>query len=117
MKFAKCSVAQIGGFFCYNGYSTDVSVLLPVKIFSIFPPRFIWHLSSLAREDMLIWFVREGAGSTASGRLYVILGIQVKHTINSPHFSQIKYITDLLCKGKMQYASGDSAPTMSGKDL
>ena len=36
------------------------------------------------------------------GEVDYFLGIQVKHTIDGLHLSQTKYVTNLLCKTKMQ---------------
>lgn len=45
------------------------------------------------------------------------LGIQLKHTTERLHLSQTKYVKDLLCKAKMQYAKYVSAPMTHGLKL
>lgn len=45
------------------------------------------------------------------------LGIQVKRTENGIHLSQKKYVTDLPCKTKMQYAKCVSAPMTTEQKL
>lgn len=45
------------------------------------------------------------------------LGIQVAHMANGFHLSQRKYITNLLCKSKMQYAKGLSTCMTTGQVL
>lgn len=51
------------------------------------------------------------------GELNYFLGIQVTKTTVGLHLSQKKYITDLLCRAKMQYAKGISTPLTSGQKL
>ncbi|RVW65795.1 Retrovirus-related Pol polyprotein from transposon RE1 [Vitis vinifera] len=45
------------------------------------------------------------------------LGIQVRHTTEGLHLSQTKYIKDLLCKAKMQFAKSSSTLMTSGLKL
>ena len=51
------------------------------------------------------------------GEVNYFLGIEVKHTTKGIHFSQGKYITDLLCKAKMQGANPISILMTSGQKL
>lgn len=51
------------------------------------------------------------------GEVDYFLGIQVKRTENGIDLSQKKYVTDLLCKTKMQYANCVSAPMTTGQKL
>lgn len=51
------------------------------------------------------------------GDLDYYLGIQVTKTAHGLHLSQKKYIMDLLCKTKMQYAKNVSAPMTTGQKL
>ena len=51
------------------------------------------------------------------GEVDYFLGIQVKKTATGFHLSQTKYVQDLLCKTKMQYARATSAPLSSGVTL
>ena len=48
------------------------------------------------------------------GEISGFLGIQVTHTADGFHLSQRKYISNLLCKSKMQYAKGLTTPTDTG---
>ncbi|RVW17521.1 Retrovirus-related Pol polyprotein from transposon RE2 [Vitis vinifera] len=51
------------------------------------------------------------------GEVNYFLGIEVKHIAKGIHFSQGKYITDLLCKAKMQGANPISTLMTSGQKL
>ena len=51
------------------------------------------------------------------GEVNYFLGIEVKHIAKGIHFSQGKYITDLLCKAKMQGANPISILMTSGQKL
>ncbi|KAK6115293.1 hypothetical protein DH2020_007562 [Rehmannia glutinosa] len=51
------------------------------------------------------------------GEVYYFLGIQVKHTSTGLHLSQTKYIKELLCKTKMQFAKAAKAHMTSGLKL
>ena len=51
------------------------------------------------------------------GEVDYFLGIQVKHTTDGLHLSQTKYVTDLLCKTKMQYAKELPTPMSRGEKL
>ncbi|RVW56384.1 Retrovirus-related Pol polyprotein from transposon RE1 [Vitis vinifera] len=51
------------------------------------------------------------------GEVNYFLGIQVRHTTEGLHLSQTKYIKDLLCKAKMQFAKSSSTPMTSGLKL
>lgn len=48
------------------------------------------------------------------GKVDYFLGIEVRKTEAGIHLSQTKYITDLLCKAKMQYARSVAAPMTTG---
>ena len=47
------------------------------------------------------------------GEVDYFLSIQVRHTTERLHPSQTKYIKDLLCKAKMQFAKSSSTPMTS----
>lgn len=51
------------------------------------------------------------------GPLSYFLGIQVEYTAEGVILSQKKYISDLLCRAKMQYANGLTTPMTSGEKL
>ena len=52
------------------------------------------------------------------GELNYFLGIQVEHTIDGGlHLNQSKYITDLICRAKMQNAKRLPTPMFGGKKL
>ena len=48
------------------------------------------------------------------GEITYFMGIRVTHTVNGFHFSQQKYIRDLLVKTKMLQAKGLPTPMTSG---
>lgn len=49
------------------------------------------------------------------GEINYFFGIQVHHAKDDFHLSQTKYITNLLCKAKMQYANGLKTPMIGGE--
>ena len=51
------------------------------------------------------------------GLINYFLGIQVTHTSNGLHLSQMKYIRDMLAWAKMQFVEGFSSPMNSGQTL
>ncbi|KAL6313055.1 hypothetical protein AAG906_025800 [Vitis piasezkii] len=51
------------------------------------------------------------------GEVNYLLGIEVNHTFEGIHLSQGKYITDLLCKAKMQGANPISTPMTTRQKL
>ncbi|XP_062088456.1 uncharacterized mitochondrial protein AtMg00810-like [Humulus lupulus] len=51
------------------------------------------------------------------GNINYFLGIQVEHTDTGLHLCQKKYITDLLCRAKMQFANCLNTLTTSGEKL
>ena len=51
------------------------------------------------------------------GEVDYFLGIQVRHTTEGLHLSQTKYIKDLLCKAKMQFAKSSTTLMTSGLKL
>lgn len=51
------------------------------------------------------------------GEVNYFLGIEVTRTSEGLYLTQSKYITDLLCKVKMQYANGLLTPMTGGKKL
>ena len=51
------------------------------------------------------------------GEVNYLLGIEVNHTSEGIHLSQGKYITDLLCKAKMQGANPISTPMTTRQKL
>ncbi|KAL6346756.1 hypothetical protein AAG906_002872 [Vitis piasezkii] len=51
------------------------------------------------------------------GEVDYFLGIQVRHTTEGLHLSQTKYLKDLLCKAKMQFAKSSNTPMTSGLKL
>ncbi|RVW16830.1 putative mitochondrial protein [Vitis vinifera] len=55
--------------------------------------------------------------SRGLGEVNYLLGIEVNHTSEGIHLSQGKYITDLLCKAKMQGANPISTPMTTRQKL
>lgn len=51
------------------------------------------------------------------GEINYFLGIQVQPTAEGIHLSQTKYITNILCKAKLQFANGLKTPMIGGEKL
>ena len=51
------------------------------------------------------------------GLINCFLGLQVTHTSNGLHLSQMKYIRDMLAQAKIQFVEGFPSPMNSGQTL
>lgn len=108
--------------FGFSSAKSDQSLFIQVTsdwslVVLVYVDDILITISSQSVVESLVQKLNSLSALKDLGEVDYFLGIQVKSTENGIHLSQKKYVTDLLCKTKMQYAKCVSAPMTTGQKL